>query len=123
MLCVERSSRVPICHGPFFHYFDEQRYHLWGYVIMPNHAHVLFSLNEGESLPDTLQGWKGVSSRMVHKAGFSELNPFWQREYFDRLIRSAEHFEKVMTYIRDNPLKARLPLGSYQLWETGNQRP
>ena len=42
---------------------------------MPNHVHVLFTLKEGESLPDTLQGWKGVSSRLIHKTGCRELAP------------------------------------------------
>ncbi|GEP44148.1 hypothetical protein BGE01nite_34390 [Brevifollis gellanilyticus] len=50
------------------HHFDGQRYDLWSYVIMPNHVHVLFTLRDGESLPDTLQGWKGVSSRLIHKS-------------------------------------------------------
>ena len=27
---------------------------------MPNHVHELFTLCDGESLPDTLQGWKGI---------------------------------------------------------------
>jgi len=83
---------------------------------MPNHAHVLFTLNEGETLPETLKGWKGVSSRMIHKEGLSDLNPFWQPDYFDRLIRSPQHFEAVRGYIRDNPEKAGLKSG-FVLWE------
>ncbi len=46
-------------------------------------------LRDGESLPDTLQGWKGVSSRLIHKTRLSALNPFWQPDYFDRLIQMA----------------------------------
>lgn len=98
------------------HHFDGQRYQLWSYVIMPNHVHVLLVLKENESLPDTLKGWKGVSSRMIHKEGLSELNPFWQPDYFDRLIRSPEHFETVRAYIRDNPSKAGLTSG-FIFWE------
>jgi REP element-mobilizing transposase RayT len=33
---------------------------------------------------------------------------FWQKEYFDRYIRSARHFAKVVAYIENNPVKARL---------------
>ena len=98
------------------HHFDDQRYHLQSYAIMPNHVHVLFSLKEAESLPLILQGWKGVSSRLIHKQGLSDLNPFWQAEYFDRLIRSPEHLEAVKGYIRDNPAKAGLRFG-FILWE------
>lgn len=69
---------------------------------MPNHVHALFALNAGESLPDTLQGWKGVSSRLIHQTGHITLNPFWQPDDFDRLIRSPEHFSTVKAYIREN---------------------
>lgn len=78
---------------------------------MPNHVHVLFTLRDDESLADTLQGWKGVSSRLIHKTGVSALNPFWQPDYFDRLIRSPEHFNTVKAYIRENPAKASLKSG------------
>jgi len=29
-------------------------------------------------------------------------------EYFDRYIRNAEHFRRTVTYIENNPVKARL---------------
>ena len=83
---------------------------------MPNHVHVLFTLRDAESLPDTLQGWKGVSSRLIHQTGLSALNPFWQPDYFDRLIRSPEHFSTVKAYIRENPVKAGLKSG-FIVWE------
>ncbi|TDU66198.1 type I restriction enzyme R subunit/putative DNA methylase [Prosthecobacter fusiformis] len=98
------------------HHFDNQRYRLQSYVIMPNHVHVLFSMEVAESLPAILQGWKGVSSRFIHKNGLCDLNPFWQPEYFDRLIRSPEHLETVSAYIRENPAKAGLKSG-FILWE------
>jgi REP element-mobilizing transposase RayT len=105
-LCDPRLAQIV---ADRLHHFDGQRYDLWSYVIMPNHLHVLFTLRDGESLPDTLQGWKGVSSRFIHKTGLSALNPFWQPDYFDRLIRSPEHFSTVKAYIRENPAKAAGP--------------
>ena len=51
-----------------------------------------------------------------HKEGLSDLNPFWQPDYFDRLIRSPEHFEAVRSYIRENPMKAGLKSG-FVRWE------
>ncbi len=114
--CALRDPRVAQVVADRFHHFDEQRYRLLSYIIMPNHAHVLFTLHDGESLPDTLQGWKGVSSRLIHKMGLCKLNPFWQPDYFDRLIRSAEHFDTVRAYVRENPTKIGLKSG-FVLWE------
>ena len=115
--CALRNPEVARIVGDRFQHFDGKRYHLWSHVVMPNHAHALFTLNDGESLPDTLQGWKGVSSRLIHKTGLCDLNPFWQREYFDRLVRSPEHFDKISDYVRENPVKALLGRGEYLLWE------
>jgi REP element-mobilizing transposase RayT len=114
--CALRDPRLAQIVAGRLHHFDGQRYDLWSYVIMPNHVHVLFTLHDGESLPDTLQGWKGVSSRLIHKTGLSSLIPFWQPDYFDRLIRSPEHFSTVKAYIRENPSKAGLNTG-FIVWE------
>ncbi len=114
--CAVRDPGLAQIVADRLHHFDGQRYDLWSYVIMPNHVHVLFTLRDSESLPDTLQGWKGVSSRLIHKTGLSALNPFWQPDYFDRLIRSPEHFSTVKAYMRENPAKACLKAG-FALWE------
>ena len=34
--------------------------------------------------------------------------PVWHREYWDRFIRNEKHFLDAMTYIHNNPVKARL---------------
>lgn len=114
--CALRDPRLAQILANRLHHFDGQRYDLWSDVIMLNQVHALFTLRDGESLPDTLQGWKGVSSRMIHQTGLSALNPFWQPDDFDRLIRSTEHFSTVKACIRENPAKAGLKAG-FILWE------
>jgi putative transposase len=115
--CAMRDPRVAQMVAGRLLRFHEARYDLTNFVVMPNHVHVLFSLRPGHVLSDVLQGWKGVSSGMVHKAGLCDLNPFWQPDYFDRLIRNGEHFEAVLNYIRRNPTIARLREGEFFYWE------
>lgn len=114
--CALRDPRIAQIVADRFHHFDELRYQLWSYVIMPNHVHVLFSLKDDTTLSNTIHGWKSVSSHLIQKTGCGVLNPFWQPDYFDRLIRSAEHFRTVQNYIRENTVKARLKSG-FLLWE------
>ena len=114
--CVLSDSRVSQIVAARLHYFDRLRYELESYVIMPNHVHVLFTPFDIDDLPNLIQAWKGVSSRMIHKANLSTLNPFWQPDYFDRLMRSTEHFEMIRSYIRENPVKAGLRKG-FSWWE------
>ncbi|HCN30160.1 MAG TPA: hypothetical protein DIT64_15755 [Verrucomicrobiales bacterium] len=98
-----RDPRLAPIVADRLHHFDGQRYGLWSDVIMPNHVHALFTLRDGESLPDTLQGWKGVSSRLFHQTGLSALNPIWQPDDFARLIRSPELFSTVKAFLAANP--------------------
>lgn len=51
--CALHDPRLAQIVADRLHHFDGQRYDLWSYVITPNHVHVLFTLRDGESLPDT----------------------------------------------------------------------
>lgn len=114
--CALRDPRLARIVADRLHHFDGRRYDLWSDVIMLNHVHELFTLRDGESLPDTLQGWKAVSSRLIHPTGHSALNPFWQPDDSDRLIRRPQPFSTLKTYIRENPAKAGLKSG-FIVWE------
>ena len=77
------------------------RYVLHSYVIMPNHVHVLFELKDRTALASVVQGWKGVSARCINLLRQTQ-GTVWQSEYFDRLIRNAEHYARTVAYIRRN---------------------
>lgn len=109
--CALRAPRIAEIVAGRLRHFDGDRYRLLSFVLMPNHVHVLFAPSEGETLANTLKGWKGTSSRFIHREGLCDLNPFWQPDYFDRLIRSTEHLEKTFRYIRENPAMAGLTSG------------
>jgi putative transposase len=108
----EPAARAALCE--VLGKFDGVRYEHHAWVVMPNHVHALFSPAAGESLGKTLQGWKGVSARKLQ--GTAGNGNLWQKDYFDRLIRDAEHFWRVARYIRRNP--ARLPAGRFTLFES-----
>ncbi len=84
---------------------SEYLHHAW--VVMPNHVHVLCSLSAGAKLEKVVGAWKSVSSRKIGRA-CGRRGTLWGEDYFDRLIRDAEHFANVVRYIRRNPLKAGL---------------
>ena len=85
-----------------FKHFDHVRYELHAWCVMPNHAHVLFYLERGEELDRVLHSWKSFTA---HEIGQGAI---WQREYFDRVIRSPDHLNETVAYIRRNPAKAGL---------------
>ena len=83
-------------------HFDGLRYDLHAWCVMPNHVHVMFSLERGRDLEKVLHSWKSFTAHEIDQG------MIWQREYFDRLIRSPEHFTATRAYIRNNPAKAGL---------------
>ncbi len=99
-----------------FRYYDQRNYLLHAWVIMPNHVHVLLSPGESDSLNRIVAGWKRFTGTRINaRTGAS--GAFWQKDYFDRLIRDWDHFMNVARYIRRNPIKAKLPVGSFLVYE------
>jgi REP element-mobilizing transposase RayT len=89
-------------------FFDHgRRYDLHAWVVMPNHVHVLLTLNEGIALREIVKMLKGVSARKINRLRRTD-GQVWQEDYFDRFIRDEHHFEGVGHYIHWNPVKAGL---------------
>ncbi|PZM86161.1 MAG: transposase [Candidatus Melainabacteria bacterium] len=95
-------------------FFDEQRYKLHAWVIMPNHVHVLLTPKKEHSIASIVHSWKSFTSNRANKI-LGRSGAFWQREYFDRKIRNDKHFEDALNYIHNNPVKAGLCV-SPELW-------
>lgn len=87
--------------------FNEQRYCLHAWIVMPNHVHVLLTPRSGESLSQILHTWKSFTANKAN-AALGRTGAFWQREYFDRFVRNEEHFSAAIEYIENNPVKAGL---------------
>ena len=87
--------------------FDAERYSLLAWCVMPNHVHALIETRAGFPMGKVLHSWKSFTSSKANKL-LGQRGEFWQREYLDRYVRNAEHFEKVIAYIEENPVKAGL---------------
>jgi REP element-mobilizing transposase RayT len=80
------------------------------YVFMPDHLH-FFCAKGGDGPPSTLSQFVGQFKQWTSKriaADFQAPQPIWQREFFDHLLRSNESYESKWSYVRDNPVRAKL---------------
>ncbi len=116
--CLLRHPEVRDAVENIFIKYDDGRYRHHAWVLMPNHAHLLFSLQENVRLETLLKAWKGASARAARLVSprVSGDGGFWQKDYFDRLVRDKTHFWNCVRYIRRNPVKARLREGDYTLY-------
>ncbi len=121
--CYLRDSRIATMVQDALLFHDQIKYRLSAWTIMPNHVHLLCTPLAGRSLAEIMHSLKSYTSNEANKI-LNRKGRFWQKEYFDRYLRNARHFAKVMAYIDSNPVKARLceraedwPFGS--AWRKG----
>jgi REP element-mobilizing transposase RayT len=87
---------------------SRQRLHwgVGGVVFMPDHVHLFCSPpeREGQLISKFIGAWRSATSRRVKDHGMEE--PFWQKSFFDHLLRSGESYSAKWAYVRDNPGRA-----------------
>jgi REP element-mobilizing transposase RayT len=88
-------------------FFDEQRYLLHAWAVMPNHVHVVVAPKMEWTLSSILHSWKSFTSKECNKR-LGRRGEFWQAESYDHLIRGQQDFEHCVGYTLDNPRKAGL---------------
>ena len=72
------------------------------YVLMSTHLHVIFvfdGMNDG--LPEVVRTFKALVTR---NTGVK----FWQRNYYEHVIRNEAALFKIREYIENNPLAERI---------------
>ncbi|MCC5840370.1 MAG: transposase [Opitutales bacterium] len=87
--------------------FEKEGWAVGPIVMMPNHSHVIVrQLSDGD-LECVMKRVKGRVARETN-ALLGRSGKFWQREWFDRLIRDDAEYARTARYIRNNPVKAHL---------------
>jgi REP element-mobilizing transposase RayT len=114
--CLLRRPDCAQIVAETLHHFEGQRVAMISFVVMPNHVHAVFVQNPEFPLEKLIRSWKGFTARHVNKQ-LGRSGTFWQRDYFDRLIRDEKHFANCVRYIRRNPEKAHLSKAERILWE------
>ena len=68
------------------------------YILMPDHLHMIFIFNETKKdLSEIIRTFKALVSRNTRMK-------FWQRNYYEHVIRNEDALLKIREYIQNNPL-------------------
>ncbi|MCW9030071.1 MAG: transposase [Gammaproteobacteria bacterium] len=97
---------------------DEEKVYSYAWVIMPDHMHWLFQLNDNQSLPKVVNLFKGRTARVLNNV-INNKGKFWQPAYFDHAVRKDECIKQIARYIVANPLRANLVdrIEDYPHWD------
>jgi putative transposase len=82
-----------------------REFRLDDFVIMPDHVHLLITLNADMAIEKAMQLIKGRFSFRLKKE-FEYLGEVWQRGYSEVRINDEQHYQRCQTYIAENPVKA-----------------
>ena len=95
-------------------HFHGQRYDLDAVAIAVSHVHVLVRPRPGWTIGRLVQSWKIWSARQLlawpevqavrARHGLGPSDPFWQREYYDHLIRHPASLASWREHFADHPL-------------------
>ena len=81
---------------------------IYGYVVMPEHVHLLLSEPERQTLAHAMHYLKLSFTKRLHRETAIEPGPFWQERGYDRNVRNAKEFTVKLGYIHQNPVKRGL---------------
>lgn len=95
------------------------------FVIMPNHAHgIIWILEENEShvranhasplhrsgprhgsLGTMIGSFKSAATKRINQFRKTPGSPYWQRNYYEHILRNDQDLHQHCKYIQDNPIK------------------
>jgi REP element-mobilizing transposase RayT len=96
------------------------------FVVMPNHVHAIVALAEREgqvgaqhaaplqkskinvatgSLGAVVRSFKAAVTKQINELRGIPGTPFWQRNYWEHIIRDEASLNRIREYIEDNPAR------------------
>jgi len=88
-------------------------------VVMPDHIHLVISLEGSKHLSEVIKSLKQYTSRRI-KLILSLSDPVWQEQYYDHVIRKEENIIEIIKYCWYNPVRAGLVTNpnDYPYWKS-----
>jgi putative transposase len=90
------------------------------FIIMPDHIHGIIWLHDlpvgdglrpsptRHGLTEIVRALKSFSARRINEARGTQGQAFWQRGFYDHIVRLENDLEQIRQYILENPKRAFL---------------
>ena len=122
-----RNPRIAALIRENLYHHDGALFHLHAYCVMPNHVHVLLTpspdvvrehgddeelpigetSDHGSPLSRVMHSLKSYTANEANKV-LKRTGSFWQSESYDHWVRDDSELERIVNYIRGNPVSAQL---------------
>ena len=121
-----RDARIAEIVADSLRYRDGRVYDLLAYSVMSNHAHTVFTpfsdetsvtkqlssdalryASDDKPLPAIMQSLKGYTAYKANRV-LGRSGQFWDEESYDHEVRNGPELRRIIRYVLNNPVKARL---------------
>jgi len=75
-----------------------------GFVVMPDHYHLILVLGEVKTLSDAIAGVSKYTARRINEH-VGRRGTLWEEGFYDHMLRDREDFDGVLTYTHWNPVE------------------
>ena len=90
-----------------YEYRAQNKFRVHEFVVMPDHFHVLLTVECGMTIERAVQFMKGGFAFRAGKE-IGAKSPFWQKGFSEIRILDTSTFQRAVLYIRNNPVAAHL---------------
>jgi putative transposase len=78
------------------------------FMVMPNHVHGIVVIGDDDpsarvALGQVVSAFKSLSAIRCNRVLGRADRPFWQRNYYERIVRNEDELSRIRQYVRDNP--------------------
>lgn len=105
--CHLRNPQIAQLVSNAFTHFNNVRYRLHAWCIMPNHVHVIVEIMPENDLSKIIHSWKSYTANEANKL-LKCTGAFWQHDAYNHIIRSSKEYLFQIQYVWKNPEKAGL---------------
>ncbi len=103
----QRDGVAELMVATFLKCRDAGEFELHEYVVMPNHVHLLLSINAQQRLGLVVQVIKVGFSHSLRQNGIM-VRTVWEERCHHRCVRDNNEFAECVRYIRQNPVQKGL---------------
>ena len=118
--CTAKRQKLlasELIHSAFKAFADSApKYGAWvgAYVLMPDHLHLFLAIDDQKTnLSKWMKSLKGTLSSVLRAE--AKPPPYWQKGFFDHVLRSSDSYSEKWYYVRENPVRAGLT-NSWNTW-------
>lgn len=97
--CLDNKKLHTLVH-------NQERWNCKGYVIMPDHVHVVFLLGEKQTLSGVVSSFGKFTAKKLNEF-LGKKWRMWQQGFYDHCLRDEESYLRHLRYIYYNPVRKR----------------